>query len=480
MICFWLLLAIAGLLGRSIFLFEPPNSDSSLFVFMGKMAATTGVLGSDLLDTKFHSVGMLLSLPWRAFGGAWWMWGVLGMVMASAAAWCLAKAVDDRNAFWPTFAVAMLTLSNPSIVGGLFQLETILILGTSASAMFGLTAMRQKRFVPMFVAGLIAGTAALAKPSALGVVVALALSACLVDTNWRTKLGMISSLLAGLVAPAITFLAYPIITNTWGDFLFILEQIRLYSAGGSRDPSLYLRVVIIGGLLIAPATVAWLHHRRWKASPAVVFAALWLSIELAGVLGQARLYAYHFLVLAPPTVLMFGLAARHIGFKQQLRAAAIAVVLLTSQTAATWINRQPDAMGPAIRDVQGILSRTGGTVWSDDWSRMAIELDAPAPSRVPLLFLLTIHDDAPRVFGDRVLDDLRTTRPSVLVLPTVIQKHVRLMLNHNREFKDFARRGEGLASLWTQIAATRDANYRLVSTHGRFGVYERVARFHID
>ena len=50
------------------------------------------------------------------------------------------------------------------------------------------------------------------------------------------------------------------------------------------------------------------YDRSERTTPAAIwiFLIAWLVLESIGVAGQGRMYAYHFMVLAPPLALLFG------------------------------------------------------------------------------------------------------------------------------------------------------------------------------
>ena len=68
----WLLLFcslfIAALASRLCYLFRPFDSDGSMFIYMGKLVSEGGRFGTDFVDNKFPTVGLMMSA--RA-GGCW-------------------------------------------------------------------------------------------------------------------------------------------------------------------------------------------------------------------------------------------------------------------------------------------------------------------------------------------------------------------------------------------------------------------------
>src|SRR2546430_2123403 len=54
-----------ALLGRAVFIGQPVNSDTAMFVYMGKLVSHGGRMGVDLIDNKLPSVGLLMSAPYR-------------------------------------------------------------------------------------------------------------------------------------------------------------------------------------------------------------------------------------------------------------------------------------------------------------------------------------------------------------------------------------------------------------------------------
>jgi len=482
------IVVLVGFAGRVPQALSGPTSDSALFILMGRSAATTGIMGVDLVDVKFHSVGMLMSLPWRALGAWWPGYGLLGIVMSLASCALLARAASNssaqhlatRSTFWPTFVLAAITLNYAALVGGLFQLETTLVFASSAAAFFTFHLLKTARPSTALVIGLVCGTAALVKPSAFGVFAASGVVFLFTPVSPLRKIICVVAAIVGLVPAILTFALYPTITETWTQVSWTFNQISLYAKQSYRDWALLSRPLIVVVILLAPALFALLLRSSAcrLSKTCVTFTLLWLAIESIGVIAQGRMYAYHFLVLAPPAALLFGLLSRSLSTRQIVRVLALPMVISLTLTAWTFqvLQGGEDSYTRSRDAAASIVHETGGTVWSEDWSRLVLEEDLPMPGRVPHLFLFTCHDEAPVMFGKMLISDLLSRPPAVMILPRDIDKHVAFMRANNAEFARFSKRGDGLARVWNQIRLLRDANYKLVNVFGSLSVYRRDLR----
>src|ERR1700722_2541108 len=67
----FVLCLFSALLGRAAYIIRPFDSDSSMFIFEGRLASEGKSLCRDMIDNKLPTVGLAMSLPFR-IAGPWW------------------------------------------------------------------------------------------------------------------------------------------------------------------------------------------------------------------------------------------------------------------------------------------------------------------------------------------------------------------------------------------------------------------------
>jgi len=131
------LLMLAALCGRAIYVFAPVGSDTAMFVYAGKLVASGGRPGVDLLDNKLPSVGLLMQVPERLFAAHWPLYGLLGLVMSVVASlflWRLARRWLGESAAMFVAVASVLWLNFTPAVYGQLQLETFGVFFSSIAA----------------------------------------------------------------------------------------------------------------------------------------------------------------------------------------------------------------------------------------------------------------------------------------------------------------------------------------------------------
>ncbi len=311
----------SGLLGRLSYLAHPFDSDGAMFVYMGKLVTEGGRVGYELIDNKFPTVGLMTSGCWRIFGDFWPAYVLLQMGLSFAAAYLLARSASQNISRHAGIAAGLFALVylnfNFAVFGG-FQLETLQAFFCVISASAAINALCRDDPRDSFLAGLAAGIAAMLKPSGLGVLAAFAV-AMIWNHRHEIRRLLIHALgaTAGLAIPALVALAYLISADLLREMPTIWRQIVRYASQSPWEPwdiSKPIIVIVIAGF---PMLVRGVVFRRSDHRIAggvnrsiVIFAVLWMVMEAAGVAAQRRMYAYHFLVLAAPAALLFGLIPR--------------------------------------------------------------------------------------------------------------------------------------------------------------------------
>ena len=95
----------------------------------------------------------------------------------------------------------------------------------------------------------------------------------------------------------------------------LYRQIAQYAASSIWTNEDWLKLPIVLLFIGFPFLVrGWIFRRdrinAWIDPRMCLFVMLWLALEAAGVVMQRRMYAYHFMLIAPPAALLFGMLAR--------------------------------------------------------------------------------------------------------------------------------------------------------------------------
>jgi hypothetical protein len=495
-------LAVA-LLSRGIFVLRAWDPDSAIFIYMGKLVCDGGRYWVDLVDNKLPTVGLLTSLPCRWFGDWWPGYVALQVTMAIGASLALARAAQtfagDR-AWWPTLLFAMVYLNFHMAVFGGFQLETIQIFFASLAAMGGASILRglQRNSPGQFaldglLVGLSAGVAAMAKPTAVAVVIALAvaMAAQVVASRGRTRWGAIAcaagAMAAGFALVGAVVLIYLVQTQTLIHMPAILSQIRTYAANSAtdlRDMNKIIWALAAVGLPMAVRMWVGRHHNRieplephdsLEPNPggAMLFAWCWLALELLSVILQKRMYGYHFLVLAAPAAMVFGMLPRRTTAKSIAMALAPAMLLSLLTAAQVWQHRK--RFPNRLESSQWLAAHAhgGDRVWRDMAARLLIETDLAPGSRFPLTFIFINSDESPQRFWSAMHQDFEQRQPRWIVLPRDLHAHLQDYTSNVAELQRLPLRKERYLHAWEQIHAYIRMNYEPAAQLQREIIWQR-------
>lgn len=479
-----MLLAACGLFGRAVYVAVGVNSDTAMFVYQGKVVAEGGRMGIDLLDNKLPSVGLLMSVPWRAIGAAWWGYAVVGFALSIIASLFLARAARRHLGdvtYWPVLIASMVWLNMPPLVYGQLQLETIQIGFISVAAACAMELLARRDWRDAVTAGLCIGTAMWAKPTA-GAIGPAIVAAILFGTAWTTrqKIAAIIPLAVGVLVPLVLCGWLIVLTGMAEGLPATIAQLRDYSANSTADWMDAFKPIFMTAVMLFPAVVLKVVFRRDRVDPptgsrrAIVMLLIgWFLMELVGVVSQRRMYAYHFLVLAPPMAMITGLVTR--------RPRAIAILFAFAPAAllsAAWgaqailrpdINARTNEVAAYLREHASPEDR----VWADDYPLLLIQTGLRPASSVPLTFLFGNSDEAPLTFGRRILDDFARTPPRYVVLYNDVEEYIRFYQRHMAEIAAYPRRAENFATAWRAIDAYVRRDYDPVEQVGRSIIYRR-------
>lgn len=484
----WLLILLLGfcaLLGRGIYAVRPFDSDSSMFIYMGRLISEGGRFGHEIVDNKFPTVGLLMSAPWRWLGTNWPAWVGLGMGLSVLGSLSLARSAGrtfGSQAWRPTLLASLVFLNFNFAVFGGFQLETLHAFFATLAAGAALEALRKDDLRDSFVVGLAVGIAAYAKPTALSVAGAfgLAMLVCLRRQPGRLAFHGIAAL-CGMLVPTLAFFIYLNATGTVSDLGPLSEQISRYaknSAWDWLDLNKPITVMVLGGfpLLVRYWIFRRPEHRLERESnrDAAIFVVAWLTLELIGVVMQRRMYAYHFLPLAPPLALLFGLLPRRDDIKPL--AAALVPLALFSMLGTANVIRYEYCPGRPLEASTYLRQHAllGDRIWQDDSARLLLETGLRPGSRHPLTFLFANWDTAPLEYARNMLEDFRTLKPQFIVLDRDLDRYVAHQRRYILELERFPKRGENYTAAWKQIEQFVQSEYRPVARVDRQVIWQRM------
>ncbi len=476
---------ISAIVGRLCYIIRPFDSDGSMFIYMGRLISEGGRFCHDLVDNKFPSVGLITSVPWRLFGANWMCYVVLGALMSIGTTAMLVRAAGRTfgdHAKIPALLFSLVYLNFNFAVFGGFQLETIQALFTVIAASAALEWLEERDHRDAFVIGLASGLAMMCKPTGLAPLAAFALVAIVVDPGAAIRQSC--TLLAGLLIPIGTVLVHLLRTDTLGDMPTLWAQIARYAANSSWDSSDWTKpitILILGGF---PIFVRGVIFRRESdrldgaqtgglKSSALWFVIAWLTLECVGIAAQRRMYAYHFLVLAPPLTLVFAMIPR------KLRAKSLAAALLPTALFSIYggsLVLEICYTGKTRNEVsEYIAKRTepSDVVWKDDAARLWLETGCRPATRFPMTFLFANYDDAPIEYVAQMLSDFQSTNPKYIVLPAQRQRWVAHQCKYILELSREPVRRENFEHAWNAIFAFVDRDYELEARIDQDAVYRR-------
>jgi hypothetical protein len=475
---------LSALLGRLCYLIRPFDSDGSMFIYMGKLVCEGGRFGHDLVDNKFPTVGLITSVPWRLFGANWSAYVLLSTAMSLAGCAFLtriaARHIGD-HAVLPALLFALVYLNFNFAVFGGFQLETIQAFFAILVAGAGLELLHEFDWRDAFTCGLCAGVAAMLKPTGLAVIGAVLFAGVVARRwSWRETASVIVSVLAGVAIPAAVVVVYLINTDTLREMPALWRQIARYassSAWESSDWTKPLTVLVIVGFPILVR--GWIFRRAGDRlhvnvdRTLLTFVLAWLTVETIGVAMQRRMYAYHFLVLAPPATLVFALLPRR--ERVASLAAALAPIAIFSIYGAGLVMSicYTGERRSAVSDYIASHTVPADAVWKDDAARLWLETGSRAGSRFPMTFLFANFDEAPLEYATQILADFERTRPRYIVLPAQRQRMVKHQSEHIVELARFPKRRANFQIAWQRIGDYVDQHYDLESRIGNDAVYRR-------
>jgi len=479
----WLLplLSIAALIPRAGFLARPFESDSGLYVYMGKVLVEGRLLYHDFYETKTPGVPLLTAPLYRLFGHHWWPYVLLQSLMTLAAAAALASGISralNKSARPATFAFAIVFLNFSLVAYRGFQLETIQCFFASLAGAVALTSLNPNSLRPRllsFLTGLLAGAAAMQKPTAGAVAAAFILT--LLFAIPRPSKSILATLAGLLVAPALVLL-WTIRAGLLPDMPALLHEIALYGSGTPIVGSDWIKpflALLVGGLPFlfvkicrtGPTTPSPAPSRLLK-----LFAWSWLLLELTGVILQKRMYIYHFLPLAMPLAILFGIACQN--RRPHVYAIALAPIL-----ALSLFGTKSDFAILLKSGVENLPesnyllthAQPTDTVIGDPLERLLMETHLRCGARYAHLFYFMNHDQAPLQYVHTFLEDLDHNHPQWAVFRTDSKTHRQMQCKGQTMLSENPTRKTNFLTAWQEIDDYVETHYTPVAQAGEMTIY---------
>jgi hypothetical protein len=459
---------LTALAGRLVFLVQPFNPDSATFIYLGKSICDGDRFCHDIIDNKFPTVGLMTSICWRAFGTNWTAYVLLQTGMSILASLLLARAAArtvGEHARIPTALASLVYLNFSLAVFGGFQLETLQIFFSILAACSVLECLKKHSLADAFLVGLAAGCAAMIKPSGLAVVGAFAV-ASLMNRSWRETLLHGAAVAMGLWIPAAVTLAYLVWFDILRDMPALFRQISDYA---SHTPMAWedvyrpLTVIVLAGFGILVR--GWVHRRSEHrldvpiARSFAVFGVTWFILELAGAVLQRRMYAYHFLPVAAPTALLFGMLPRRTSTRSLL--AALAPIMVFSVMGSQEILKNPEPQQSTTAMSSYLLQHAsrGDAVWADLSPRVLLETDLRPGARFPIMFVFGNTDTAPLEDLPVLLSDFEHRRPKYIILPANVEAKIKLETTQAAHLARSRVRAANFAHAWREVESYVKSHY---------------------
>ncbi len=227
----------------------------------------------------------------------------------------LVLLLQAQRRAWPAVLAglaACVFLSAPLLQGETANTETLMLLGSVASACFALRAVRDGRLRDAVLAGACVGAAALAKPLAL--FEAAFFGGWLLLHERRRPRRQVGGFVAAMVAPALAWLIYAVVR---GGALASIDAVALYNLryAAVAPVPVWARVASLPIDYGWPLALLWvgvagctLDSLR-RPPTAANFALGWTTAALIAVLSAGRLFFHYYQELVPPMAVALGVTA---------------------------------------------------------------------------------------------------------------------------------------------------------------------------
>ena len=441
-----------------------------MFVYMGKLVTQGGRIGAELIDNKFPTVGLMTSAvrARSAISGRVtccfkprWRW---------AACFCWRGRRGEISANMPSCRRRcsrwFISISiSPSAAD--FSWRRFRTFFSILAACAAIEAIARNDWRDSLLVGLAAGAAAMVKPSGLAALGAFAIAmAWQQRRDWRRLSIHATAAAAGLAIPAIATVIYFHAADLFAALPGIWRQIADYAANSPWEPWDLSKPVIVLLIVGFPMLVRGVVFRRPQhrvgghpGRAILPFALLWMAMECTGIVAQRRMYAYHFLVLAAPASVLFGLIPR----RPRVLPMAAALVLPAAFSIFGACQVLADAPNSLARepseDYLAAHAQPGDAVWMDGMMRLLVVTDLQPGSRYPMTFLWVNDDEAPLRYCRDMLGDFDQRRPEYIVIPTDFELYGRKLANRIKELGLRPQRKANFIRAWMDLGDYVRKNY---------------------
>ena len=473
---------LSAVIGRLVFLCNPFDADAAIFIYMGKMTYLGGRMCHDFLDNKFPTVGLMMTLPWRLLGNEWAAYVLFSSSLALASCLILAETAKrsfGRNAGLATLFFALVYLNFTRTVFGGFQLETFQIFFDCIAVFFLMECLRSDRWIPALAAGMAAGCAAMFKPT--GLTVLLAFAACRFAFP-RPTFKQLFAIAAGVAIPAATALAYLIAADLLPDMPGLYRQITGYAANSAVGlPNLLKMPTVLCGLAVPMFFRFWLFRRRRVDTPretyittSQLFVFVWFCLEIIAVIMQRRMYWYHFIVLAPPAAMIFGMIPRALLAIDDLAACVMPLAILSIGAASDALDQLYKGAPRSLPAIICSLTLRRAIV-SGTKTPPACLLETNLQSGCALCADVSLrqHRRFAHIFSQQILADLTASRPKYIVLKIRLDSWVDYESRNIWDIEDRPMRRVNYVRAWKNISAYVKQNYVPIAHMDKDTIWER-------
>jgi hypothetical protein len=293
--------------------------------------------------------------------------------------------------------------------------------------------------------------------------------------GWRG----IFATMAGLLILPVCVLLWVWHAGLMAELPPLFQEIALYGSGTpivAEDwikPALAIVVAGLPFLAIRICRSGAEVVKRPRERPVVMFTVVWLILEVVGVMLQKRMYIYHFLPIAPPLAVLFGMVGLGRRPAAYIVALAPLMVLSFAHSVGDFASLQHGIRNKPESDYLLAHAIPGDRVVGDPIERILMETQLRCGSRYAHLFSMFKHDDAPAEYGPRFLDDLEQNRPEWAVFRTDRQNNRLIQCVTQSMLSENPRRKAAFLAAWTKIDSYITEHYTPAAQVGEMTIYRR-------